>query len=49
MGSFFLTSRADVFEGSRCSHAEGSLQLPNELPRVQSVAQVDKARSTVDH
>lgn len=49
LNGVFLTSRADVFEGSRCNHAEGSLQLPNELPRVQSVAQVDKARSTVDH
>lgn len=43
-----LTWRADMFEGSGSSHAESALKLPDQLPGVQSITQVDEARGTVD-
>lgn len=38
-----------MFEGGGSSHAEGALQLSDQLPGVQSITQVDKAGGAVDH
>lgn len=43
------TCRADVFEGGGSCHAEGALQLSDQLPGVQCITQVDKTRGTIDH
>lgn len=43
-----LTSRADVFERSGSSHAEGVLELSDQLPSIQRIAQVDEPGRTVD-
>lgn len=45
----YLTCRADMFEGGGSSHTEGALKLPDQLPGVQSVAQVDEAGGAIDH
>lgn len=46
---FVLTCRADVFEGGGGRHAEGASELPDQLPGVQRVAQVDEAGGAVHH
>lgn len=38
-----------MLEGGGCSHTEGLAQLPDQLPGVQSIAEVDEAGGTVDH
>lgn len=38
-----------MFEGGGCSHAEGLAQIPNQLPGVQSITEVDEAGGTIDH
>lgn len=43
------TCRADMFERGGCSHPKGLLQLLNQLPGIQSIAEVDKTGGTIDH
>lgn len=45
----WLTGRTDVFEGGGSSHAKSFLQLPDQLPGIESITQVNKPRRTVDH
>ena len=47
--SFRLTGRADMFEGGGSSHTESALKLPDQLPGIQSVTQVNKTGGAVDH
>lgn len=38
-----------MFEGGGSRHPKGAFQLPDQLPGIQSITQVDKSRRTVDH